>query len=267
MSGQIYLQTLRRHWRGALLWAIGLGILANRTILLVPDVEALNQYAKVLETLPPAMLQMFGGVDLSAATPEGFLNLSYFSFLPLILALYLVPMGLNATLNEEEEGIMDVVMTLPIPRWRLLVERLAGYITLLLGMVAICHLMLMAGFRASPFEYNEAAVHAASLNILPASLFLLTLTIMLGTLLRRRPWVLSIIGVVVIGGYFIDVLGRAAATSAFNSLRVISFYAYYNSAEVFRSGLNMANVGVLLAFSALFVGVAVWGWQRRDIGL
>ena len=267
MTGQLFLMSLRRHWRGALLWAIGLGILANRTILLVPDVDALKQYAELFETLPPALLQMFGGDVLSIASPEGFLNLSFHSFLPLILALYLVPLGLNTTLNEEEEGIMDVVMALPIARWRVVAERFAAYSVLIIGIVAITHIMIVVGFTSSPLTYNLDNVNAASLNILPASFFILTLTIMIATLVRRRVTVLSIMGAIIIASYFIETLGRAASSSSISTLRAVSFYAYYNSADVFQKGLNPLNVIALLGLSAVFGAVALWGWQRRDIGL
>jgi putative exporter of polyketide antibiotics len=107
----------------------------------------------------------------------------------------------------------------------------------------------------------------STLNMLPSTLLVLALTVLLGALFRRKGAATAVVAVVIIGSYFIDFIGRAASASIANTLRVISFYAYYDSGSVILNGLNWLNVLILVIATAVCVGGGVWLFQRRDIGL
>ena len=127
MSGTIFMETLRHNWRIALYWGLGIGGYAVLIILLIPSVDVLKQYADLVANMPAGMLKMFGAADASSlGTPEGFLGFGFFTYTVLMLAVYAVVAGLGVTANEEDQGILDVVLSLPVPRWRIIVERLAA---------------------------------------------------------------------------------------------------------------------------------------------
>ena len=56
-------------------------------------------------------------------------------------------------------------------------------------------------------------------------------------------------------------------SSIANTLRCLSFYTYYDSAAVIRSGLNWGNVLVLIAATIVLMAGGTWLFQRRNIGL
>ena len=115
MTGAVFKETLSRGWRGMLWWGLGLGSLAFISIIIIPDVNALEQMATLMESLPPFLVQALGGGDISfMATPEGYLAVQYFSIALLFFAVYAVVSGLNVTSNDEERGILDVFMSLPL---------------------------------------------------------------------------------------------------------------------------------------------------------
>ena len=37
-------------------------------------------------------------------------------------------MGMRVTANEEDSGILDVVLSLPVRRWQVMVEKIAAYL-------------------------------------------------------------------------------------------------------------------------------------------
>src|SRR5664279_6230367 len=124
MTGVVFMHTLRRNWLTGLYWAIGIAILGAYIIVVIPNVDMLKQYADLVKTLPPLMLQLFGANNAAEiATPAGFLDFGFFSYTLLVMGAYAVVVGLNVTANEEDRGIMDITLSLPIPRWRLVLER------------------------------------------------------------------------------------------------------------------------------------------------
>src|SRR5688572_5196057 len=102
MTGTIFMETLRRNWRGMLFWGVGIGLIAWLQIIILPDVDSLQQMADLMETLPPIFLQMLGGSNDPAflSTPQGYLNFRFFGTLPLFLSVYVVAAGLGITANE-----------------------------------------------------------------------------------------------------------------------------------------------------------------------
>jgi ABC-2 type transport system permease protein len=213
------------------------------------------------------MLQMFGGEDAtSVATPAGFLDLMFFSYALLILASYAVIAGLNVTANDEENRVLDVLLSTPVPRWRLVLEKFLAYAVITVGIVLLTFVCTWAGVALTPtLSLDQGRLLVSTLNLLPSGLLVLAMTILLTSLVRRRNLAAAIAAVVIIASYLIDSLGRQASASFFNAVRFASFYAYYDSSAVIRNGLNWGNVLILVAVTIVLVAGGMWLFQRRNI--
>lgn len=268
MQGVVFQETLRQNWRGMLYWGIGLALLGLVTLNLVSDVDALKQVAQLMETLPPTLLSAMGMDDLTQlATPEGFLGGAYFGRVILILSVFGVIGGLNITANEEDQGILDMLLSLPLPRWRLIIEKFAAYTLMTVGIVALGFLGLYAGERASALEINTMRLLESSINVLPSVLLILAFTLLAGTIFRRKGTATVVTAVFVIGSYLVDLMGRAASDSFLNQLRVLSFFSYFDNDGVMQNGLAWGNILLLLAVTAALVAGSLWFFQRRDVGV
>jgi hypothetical protein len=108
---------------------------------------------------------------------------------------------------------------------------------------------------------------AATFAMLPASYAVLAFTLFIATVVRRRGMAIALASIFVIGSYFIDTIGRAAPNTVVDSLRAISFFAYYDGTGVMQYGLSWANMVVLLVATAVLTAGGIWFFQRRDVGL
>lgn len=271
MSGSIFMDTLRHNWRAILFWGGGMAFLGWLQIIILPDVDSLKQMADLMETLPPVFLQMFGGSTDAAfiSTPEGYLNLRYFSLLPLFFAIYAVMSGLGITANEEDQGILDMVLSLPVPRWRIVVERFLAYSLILCGILAVSVIGLWVGTVMTPvFAIPVTKLLAATFNALPLLLSIMAFTVLMGTLLRRRGQAAMVAAAFVVGAYFLDTFGQSATDNVLNQIGKLSIFNYYDSASIFQTGEPVWSslVLLLLVAAALWAG-AVWFFNRRDIGV
>lgn len=268
MSGVVFTHTLRSNWKQVLYWGVGMALLGYYLILIIPNVDALQQYADLLKTMPPALLQLVGAEDVSAlATPEGFLSTAFFSRLLLILAVLAVTLGLSVTANEEDEGIMDVMLSLPIARWRIIIEKFAAFILMCLAIVVLGLIGLMLGLGTSTMQVQTIRLVESSFNVLPSLLLLIAVTMFLGTVIRRKSLTISVTIAFIVGSFFIDFVGASASGTVAETLRGLSFFSYYDSQSVMLHGLSWSNVLILLGVTALLVVGSVIAFNRRDIGL
>jgi ABC-type transport system involved in multi-copper enzyme maturation permease subunit len=270
MTGSVFVDTLRRGWTTMLGWGLGLGSLAFISIIIIPDVNALEQMAELMETLPPFLTQALGGGDITfMATPEGYLALQYFSVALLFFSAYAVSSGLGVTANDEDRGILDAFLSLPLARWRLVLEKFLAYSLLIAGGVLISFVFMWAAIGITPAlaTVRMDRLAAASFVMLPALLVVLAFTIFIAAVVRRRGLAITLAAIFVVGSYFMDTLGRAAPDTAASALRSVSFFAYYDASGILQNGLAWGNVLLmLLATSVLLVG-GVWFFERRDVGL
>jgi ABC-2 type transport system permease protein len=269
MTGVVFSHTLKRNWPTTLYWGIGIGLIAYLQAALLPNVDALQQMADLMATLPPVLIQAFGGEDVAAiATPEGYISFRYFGFVLILFAVYAVTCGLNVTASEEDQGIMDVVLSLPLPRWRLVVEKLLTYTVLIIGAVSLSFVGLWSGIESTPaLEIATTKLFQGSVNILPSTLLVLAATTLIAAVTPRRGTATAAVTIFLVTSYFIDFLGRAVSDTFINRLSVFSFFTYYDGGHVMQNGLVWSNIILLLAVAALLVSAAVWAFQQRDIGV
>ncbi|MFW5708998.1 MAG: ABC transporter permease subunit [Chloroflexota bacterium] len=270
MGGVIFLETLRRSWRQIFYWGIGLFIWALYPFLMLPDMEALDSYAELVEDLPPALVSAIGMSSAAQfATPEGFIGYAYFGFLLLILSVFGVIAGLNVTANEEEGGEMDILLSTPVPRWRVIIEKLAAYSVMVVGITVIGHAGLMVGKAIAPVDFNitDGRLLEGSLNLIPGTLLVIAVTAFLGTLLRRRSTAMAAAGVFVVASYLLDLIGRAANTDVADVIRQVSLFAHYDGTNILSTGLVFGSVALLVGVAALLSGLAVRLFQQRDIAV
>jgi len=122
----------RRRLRGALFLTAGIGAYTGFIVWYFTVLEGVD-YEDVFEDLPPAMLDAFGIESLS--TIEGFLGAQVFSFVWLLgLGLYFAYVAGGIVARDIETERMDLLLSLPVTRSRLLLEKFSA---LLVPMIAV----------------------------------------------------------------------------------------------------------------------------------
>lgn len=266
MTGTTFLEALRRHWRGMIYWGIGLGILGFIQIAAAPSDEALRQLAELYETMPPIFLEMFGGDMDFMMTPDGYLATQYFSFIAVVFAVYAVSAGLNLFANDEDRGILDVVMSQPVPRWQYVTERFLAYGLMSFVIVSMMLAGLWLGTTVTPeMEFTVSRMAEASYALVPFTLLLIALTAFATALIPRKGLVTGLATVFVAAAYFITTLGAAAPDAIISVLRPLSPFTYYDGIEMMDSGLIPADLVVMTVAAVILLAGTLFFFQRRDL--
>lgn len=268
MSGAVFVETLRRTWVQTMFWALGLGFLAMTVVLMIPLIDMMAM-VKLLEGMPEFVRSAVGVGDnlMVITTPEGFVAVGFFGKLALVLAAYPVVMGLRVTANEEDDGILDVLLSAPLPRWRMVVEKLAAYALSIVVIAFMVFVGMGLGSLLIDIQLDMGLMGQAIINVMPMLLLILALTALAGAVLRRRRDALVAATVFVLGSFMLDTIGTMATGSAAENLRQISVFSATSAVSVMERGLAWGTFAVLTAIALAFSGGAVWAFQRRDIGL
>lgn len=238
-------------------------------IAVVPNVDMLQQYADLMAKMPPLLMKSFGLNDAAQlTTPGGFIGFGFFSYMLLVMATYAVIAGLAVTTGEEDRGIMDMLLSLPLPRWRVIVERVLAYTVVILIMLALGFAGLWVGQVTTPgLSLDLGRLFEGTVNLLPSTLLVLAFTVLVGTLARSRGTAVAIAATFVVASYFVDFIGAAASDTVAASLRVVSFYSWYNGGQIMFTGLELWRVLPLLVLAVVMVLISLWGFERRDVSV
>ena len=268
MSGIIVANTLRAAWKQILYWGGGLGVLGFYIVFIASNGDIVQGYADLFESMPPALLQAFGASDIAMlSTPEGWIVAMFVSEAALFVSAFAVMAGLNLSANEEQSGIMQVVLALPISRAGYLIERWIGYALIGLGILLLCAVITLLGIAVFGAEADPGMIFASILNLYPGALLVLTVTGLLATVVRRRAAAAGLAAVFVIASFVIGVIGRSASGEIADLMERLSYFTYGQGEPIIHGSYDTAGTLAVLVAVAIGFALSVRMFQRRDIGL
>jgi len=268
MTWQILLDTLRQDWKQALYWGFGIGILGFYVTFIASDLEVVQQYAELLESLPPAMLSAFGIGDVRLfTTAEGFISLAYVTYAMIILSVYAVMIGLSITADEEDNGILDTLLALPISRTQVILEKFVAYALITLALIIISTIMPLIAIAIFSVELDVTKVVFGVLSIYPGILLLIAVTGLFGVLARRRITAIAYTVVFILVSYFINFLGNSATDSFATTLQQFSIFYYTDGQAVITDTYNPLTAIALLIVTGACIVASIRQFNRRDLGL
>ena len=269
MRGSIFIETLRQTWKSMFYWGLGLASLGLLVVLMIPVFD-MQQMVELLDSFPSFLLAMIGVSKENLqlfATPEGFVAMGFFGKSALIFAVYPVVMGMRITANEEDDGIMDMVLSLPIRRAEMIIEKFVAYTISIIGVVAMIYFGMAVGVAISGVELDIGKLTTVTFNLIPVLTFVMALTMFVATLVRRRSVALGLITAFVIASYMIQIAGAIAEGTFAEPLGWISFFTYYNAGKILADGLIWTDLASLVVLSLVLIGLSVQRFEQRDVGI
>ena len=265
MLRNVMLKSLRDQRRSLLWWSVGILAMVLLLVLTYPSIRDVPEFQDVVDSLPEAMRNLFMGSGLvDFLSPTGYLNSRLFAFLgPALFLVYGIGQGTGGIAGEEERGTLELLLSAPISRWRVVLEKFG---TLVLGTLALS-LVLFVGLWASAtaidmdVAVNRLAQASGSLALLTVMFGATALAI--GAATGRRGTAIGVTTGLAVATYLIDALAPLAGF--LDALRPVSPFKYYSGAVPLQNGLDPMHVGVLIVAALLFVVVAVVGIEKRDL--
>src|SRR5512143_3928530 len=103
---------------------LGMAILSGYFMWIYPTFAKTMDLQGMLDKFPDALKALIGAQLIDVSTPTGFLNMELFPLmLPLVLGGFAIALASGATAGEEARGTIDVLLSEPVERWRVVTEK------------------------------------------------------------------------------------------------------------------------------------------------
>lgn len=266
----LFKQHLRTEWRSLLVWSLALGLMEVIMVVMGVSMQqsgALDGMADMLKTLPPMMLELYGGIQ-DLTTMPGWIKAYCFGgwlHLPSLIFTGMYVAGLIT--REMDRRTMEFLLAQPVARWEVVLSRWFSLATALLTLHVVMGLGVAAGvvFTGNTPDtgaYLVASVNAALLYLAVGSL-LLAVTVLIddyGTGLG-----VSLGGA--IGSYMLYAAG-AGATNFLADIRKNLPFTLYNPTDIVGEGVfPVGDMAILALIAAVGLGLSVWLFQRKQISV
>jgi ABC-2 type transport system permease protein len=252
-------------YRGQILgWGLSLAALCLFLTQFYDTIEAQkDQYLKLMEAYPKELMAFFGaGEAMDMFTPAGFLNLEFFSYMPIIIGIFTILAGSGMLAGDEESGTMDLVLAYPISRSALFMGRILAFLAATIGIMGVTWIGFLIGIPGSGLNLNALEIGQPFISLLAVLVLLGTLALGLSMLLPSRRMAAMTSGILMVASFFITALAQLDSSLA--KIARFSPLNYYQGGLAI-DGLKWGWVAGLVGFSVLFTLIAWWRFERRDI--
>jgi ABC-2 type transport system permease protein len=255
-----------RDLRGQILgWGIGAGLLGWMVIFLYPAFQdQMGALMEMLKGYPPALTAFFGDMT-QLASYLGWLNIEFYSYGPPILVIFAVVAGTGLVAGEEDKGTLDLLLSHPVRRWRLVTDKFAAFVVATLLIMVIAALFFVSASAMIGQTHDLDRIALATLNIAPITIASGALALMASVLFRSRRLATTVALVVIIGSYFLESMGKVV--DLLEPYRPLALFHYYNSNAALLDKIKWGDAAILLGLAALFSAISLWAFQRRDIAV
>jgi len=259
----VFLKTLRDYRIAILGWGIGMGLVV---VSPMASVSTLITTPEAREQLASLAANFAWNADVVAVTTIGGYATWKIGVFIFLIAIWPLLAGSRMLRGEEDRGSLDVLLSLPRPRMRVAVEKLAAMWTALLAMGLLIGLVVFAGGRKFGGEFGLGDALLFGLNLALVCAVFGSLALLISQFTQERGpaagWTAGLLLLFIV----LDMVRRVVSNSEWIS-RVSPIY-YYNVSKplVPGYGVNAGAMVFLLALAVFLGGAAVWLFARRDVG-
>jgi len=251
-----------RRLRGQIIgWSIGLALYGLLMVSFYDTLAEMEELMELLESYPPEMLAFFGDI-MAIATPAGYIDAYYFSYMTLIIGIFAIGAGAGLLVGDEEKGILDLVLAHPISRTALFWGRLVGLVIATIIILLISWLSWAIPAGGTSMNVTWLQLLQPFLPLLVVLLLFATLALLLSMVLPSARLAGMVSGALLVANFLLG--GLANLNEDLEAVVKLTPLYYYQGGSAI-NGLEWEWLAGLLFVAALFA-VAAWAlFQRRDI--
>jgi ABC-2 type transport system permease protein len=247
--------------RGAILgWSLGLCFFPLVYIGIYPSV------AEQMAGFPE--MEFYAVMGMSFGTFPEWVGSILIALMPLIASIYAIINGTGTLAGEEEDGRMEMVVALPLPRWQIVTAK-----AIALTISSVVMFLVVATVSVFVFQSIENQIETdltamnlfnAVLSAYPVVFAVGMISMFLAAFAPRRRIAGTISAVVLVVGYFGNNLSNS--TTALEPYEPFFLFTYLDSsAEAVTNGQAAGDMAVLAGIGLVSFALALYFFQGRNL--
>jgi len=258
----IFKRRLFKNWLMILGWGIGLGVLGYYLFNIFNtffqrDVDLMQLF----NAYPEDLMAFFSG-DVDLFTPSGFLQLEFFSYMPIVLGIMVISAAASLISKDEEEGVLELIVAQPISRIKVFSGRLIALILSVVLILTITWVGFALGAHLNNFDLSPAELARPFISLFAILMVFLNLSVLLSMILPGSNSASMISGFILIASYFISSLVNL--DEKLEGINRFSPLKYYQGGTAVES-LDTQKLALLLGLSLVFIIFAMIVFEKRDL--
>ncbi len=263
MMPVIFGKTLGDRRRAVVGYGLGLVALALWLGVLFPVMRESDGFVEFMDNLPPGMLSAFGIDSATFLSAAGFLSSYLYSLFAPLFILFFVISGMAAEIPaEERDGHMDMLLSSPVSRTRVFLEKAGGVGGATLALVVVLSAALLVANPIFELSLTVAGVLSSGLSLWLLGVLFGAVTLVAGTFTGRGVVAGGVAGALAFLAWFSH--GFSDLYPALRSIDAASPFTWYQEPLPLVEGIGTGQVW-LATTAAVLVAVALLLFRRRDI--
>ena len=260
----IFIRELKANLKSLVIWSVII------TVLIIMAVSKFTAFAgdpetvKMLDSLPPAMLDVFSMRAFNLTTLSGFYGIMFIYF-GLMGAIASAMWGSDIISKEERDKTVEFSLGLPVSRSRVITAKALAALVNCIAFVLITWAVSLVGvqsFNPDQAFYDYLALQMRALFVI--ELIFLAIGLMLGCVMKQYKRAGSIAVGIILATYFMSVISGMEEKLDF--LKWLTPFKYFDASDLFRTGrMDSTYLLISAALIVVCVVVAYLVYNRRDL--
>lgn len=261
----LFFKSLLDHRRGLVWWVLGVVLLSAAMTSFYPSISTNDAIQDYVDAFDPDLLALFGFTELMDITSgPGYLNAEMFSFMvPVLVIIFAVSLGAAAIAGEEDKRTMELLLTEPVSRSRVVLEKYAFLLAANAMLGVIVWLSLAIGALAVGMDVGMVNLAAATLSSALLGVTFGSLAFAIGAFTGNRGLSLGVSAGAAAASYVINTL--ASIVDVLEPAKWLSPFFYYNGNAPILNGLDLLHLSLLLVVIAVPAIAGYLAFLRRDL--
>lgn len=247
-------------------WTAGLMLLALMYMALYPTIHSSGvNIQQLLDQMPKALRDAFLGAGVDYNTPTGYLGTELFALIvPIVLLVVAVVGGSRALAGEEGAGTIDLLLSTPLARARLVIEKAAAAALPVLVMATATWALVAALGPVFGLRVDLATLAAALTAVALMAVGFGQIAMLVAGTTGRRGLGAGVAGALAVALYALNAVAPSVAgLQGVNN--AISPFHWSGGPGVLANGVPWTGMVALLALVAVAFVLTVVTYQRRDL--
>ena len=256
-------KALRDRWRAVMGYGLGLVVLATWLGVLFPVMRESDDFVAFMENLPTEMLSVFGMDSATFLSAAGFLTAYLYTlFAPLLILFFAISAVVAEIMAEERDGLVDMLLSSPVSRTRVFLEKAGGVGLAALALVAVLTGALLVVNPIFELSLSVTGVLAAGLSLWLLGVLFGAVTLVAGTFTGRSVAAGGVAGSLAFLAWFIN--GFSDLYPPLQSIDWASPFTWYQEPNPLMDGVGAGHLWLAIT-AAVLVTVATFLFRRRDL--
>jgi ABC-2 type transport system permease protein len=215
-----------------------------------------------LTSSSPGVAALFG-ISGSLTSPTGWMNANvYANFFPLIVLLLTIGYGAAAIAGQEKDGHLELVLSLPFARRRVMRDKVGA---LVLQTIVLCAITFLTVLTGHWFELSFSTLHLATttLGVLLLGVDFGLLTMAIGSGTGNRGLALGVASGVAAASYLVS--SMAPLVSWLDPAKYASLFYWSVGDDQLSTGLSWGALAVLVGVGVVLAVVATRLFDSHDL--